>query len=149
MYKTIVTRQIRRAFAQLNQGDHRALLSQLAPDASYEFAGRHALGGRRTGRDLIGNWFGRVYRILPDLHFEPRDVLVKGAPWATRVVTIVDVTGTVAGAPYTNRMMQIVDLRWARIHSIYTLEDTQYLAETLDRLAAGGLTEAAAAPITG
>ena len=39
------------------------------------------------------------------------------------------------------------DLRWGRITAVTTLEDTQKLEGTLDRLAAAGVEEAHATPI--
>ncbi|MFR9773758.1 nuclear transport factor 2 family protein [Nocardia sp. SC052] len=149
MYKAFVARQIRHAFAQMNAGDLTAGVGRMAPDAVYEFAGEHALGGRRHGREVITKGFERMGRLFQDGHFEVRDVIVKGWPWKTRIVTIVDITGSLAGEPYANNMIQVLDMRWARITSIYTLEDTQHLAAELKRAGDRGVYEAVAEPIVG
>ena len=149
MYKTIVAHQVRKAFAALSAGNTAAVTKGLAEDAVYEFVGDHALGGRRHGRALIETWFARVDRLMGGGRFEVRDVLVKGWPWRTRVISVVDIAAEVAGEPYRNRMLQILDIRWGRIVAIYSLEDTQLLAGALHRLAETGVAEAAAAPIVG
>ena len=51
------------------------------------------------------------------------------------------------GKLYENAAYQTFRLRWGRILSIETLEDTQHLIETLKELADAGVTEAMAAPI--
>ena len=90
-----------------------------------------------------------MFRLFPDLRFAPRDVLVAGWPWDTTVLVVADVTGTADGAPYANRMSQRLSLSWGRITAIETLEDTQLLAATLQRLAAAGVSEAVADPMAG
>jgi hypothetical protein len=52
------------------------------------------------------------------------------------------------GTPYENVMNQFMRLRWGRVTEIRTLEDTQKLERTLQSLAAAGVEEATAAPIT-
>jgi hypothetical protein len=76
-------------------------------------------------------------------------VLVGGWPWNTTVLVVADVVGDAAGEPYANRMSQRLALSWGRITSIDTLEGTQLLAKTLERMAAAGIQEAVAEPIVG
>ena len=45
-------------------------------------------------------------------------------------------------------MAQTIDIRWGRIVAVTTLEDTKKLSDALDALAAAGVVEAAAPPIT-
>ncbi|MGV9678524.1 nuclear transport factor 2 family protein [Nocardia sp. NPDC003482] len=149
VYRYFVARQIQKAFARMSDGDLTAGVARMTGDAVYEFAGDHALGGRRRGTELITKGFERMGRLFRDGRFEVRDVLVKGWPWKTRVVTVVDIASTLAGEPYANSMIQVLDLRWGRVTSIYTLEDTQHLAAELRRAADRGYAEAVAAPITG
>lgn len=49
-------------------------------------SGDHALGGRRTTLAATRQWYARLYRLLPDIHFDLRDIWVSGGPWNTIVV---------------------------------------------------------------
>jgi ketosteroid isomerase-like protein len=149
MYHAIVKKKVRDSFAALNRGDHEFVVRQLDADVRYAFVGDHALGGTRSTAEGVGRWFQRVFRLFPGVHFTPRDVLVGGWPWKTTVLLTADVAGDVAGEAYANRMSQRLAISWGRITSIETLEDTQLLARTLDRLAASGVAEAAAEPLAG
>lgn len=149
MYRLIVASRIRGIFARLNAGDPQAMVRSLAPRFTYRFYGDHALGGERTTHAAMRAWWGRVFRLMPGLRFEPRDVLVAGWPWSTRVATDVTVCVTLPdGTRYENVVNQFVHLRWGRVTEVRTLEDTQKLARALRVLAASGIEEAVAAPIT-
>ena len=148
MYRLIVAARIRGIFARLNAGDSEAMIRSLAPRFTYRFYGDHALGGERTTPAAMRAWWGRVFRLLPGLRFEPRDVLVAGPPWSTRVATDVVAHVTLPdGTRYENVVNQFVELRWGRVTEIRTLEDTQKLARALEALTAGGYSEAVAEPI--
>ena len=148
MFRAIVAHRVRGAWSHLGQRDYDYVLDQFAPRFTHSFAGDHALGGVRHTRDAQRAWFERLFRLLANVEFTLDDVLVRGWPWRTRVVTLVRVRGTVAGEPYENEFVQTLDLRWGRIERIHNLEDTQKLAAALERLAAAGDDEALAAPIT-
>jgi hypothetical protein len=80
-------------------------------------------------------------------------IVVEGPPWNTRVMTYVKFRGFLpplsgaAGKPYENEVMQLMHLRWGRIASVITLEDTQRFMSILPALAAAGIADATAAPI--
>jgi ketosteroid isomerase-like protein len=143
----IVKAVVRRAMGELNPRTYTDLLARFAPRFVYEFAGDHALGGRRTVLAAQKAWFERAFRLIPDSHVSVRDVLVSGWPWRTRIAAVWEVRSPAAGG-YRNIVMQHMEMRWGRITRISTLEDTQYLARALERLAADGVEEAAAPPIT-
>ena len=146
MYRAIVARRVRRTWAELERRNSEPVLHQLASRFEHSFAGEHALGGTRRTHRSQAAWFARLFRLLPDIRFTVRDVLVAGWPWRTRVVTVIDVT--LPSCPdYRNLVMQHLELRWGRITRVENLEDTQRLADLLDRLGAGGSPEALAAPI--
>lgn len=147
MYRAIVARRVRKAWQHLVQGDYEYVLEQLAPAFTHSFAGEHALGGVRSTREVQRAWFGRLFRLLPGIDFGVEDVLVRGWPWRTRAVALIRVRATVAGRPYDNEIAQTIDLRWGRITRVHNLEDTQRLADALERLAETGLDEARAEPI--
>jgi ketosteroid isomerase-like protein len=150
MYRAIVARRVRKAWAHVDARDPAYVIDQLAPGFEHSFAGDHAMGGTRRSRESLTAWFERVFRLFPAIRFEVRDVLVRGMPWDTRAVVLVHVyAGDVDGVPYENELAQTIHLRWGKIVRIHTLEDTQKLAGALERLHAAGEPEAVAAPIVG
>jgi len=58
-----------------------------------------------------------------------------------------DVTPAV-GERYVNQGAHFMHIRWGRVVYIHAYEDSQKVVEACRRLAASGITEAAAAPIT-
>jgi ketosteroid isomerase-like protein len=154
MYRTIVRRRVLSLFAEANRGNWQAIVDSLGPNFIYRFIGDTPLGGTRTTKPAMQAWFKRVYRLVPDAQFDPQMVVVEGAAWNTRVMTYVKFRGTlptvsgVPGAPYENDVMQLMRLRWGRITSVTTLEDTQRFVAILPVLAASGIADASAGPIT-
>jgi hypothetical protein len=51
------------------------------------------------------------------------------------------------GAPYENEVVQQMVLKWGRVHSVLTLEDTLRFAKILPLLSEAGNVEASAVPI--
>jgi ketosteroid isomerase-like protein len=154
MYKSIVRWRVRSLFAEANKGNFQAIIDSLCPDFVYRFVGDTPLGGTRTTKAAMQAWFERVYRLVPDAQLIPQTIVVEGAPWNTRVMTYVKFHGTlptVSGAPgalYENEVMQLMRLRWGRIASVITLEDTQRFVSILPAIAAAGVSDATAAQIT-
>jgi ketosteroid isomerase-like protein len=147
MYRLIVARNVRRAWAAIERRQPDAVLSLLADGFVHMFAGEHALGGERSSRKTQAAWFARLFRLFPDIHFTTRDVLVAGCPWNTRVLAVIDVA--IPSEPdYSNVVIQRLRLRWGRITRIDNLEDTQRLAALLDRRGQQGNPEATAPPLT-
>ncbi len=147
MYRRIVEVRVRQAWRHLAARDYDYVLDQFAPRFEYSFVGAHALGGTRHSRESMTGWFERLFELFPGIRFEVADVLVKGWPWRTTAVVLVDVHADVAGEAYRNEVAQTIELRWGRITRIRTLEDTQKLAGALDRLAETGIEKAALAAI--
>jgi ketosteroid isomerase-like protein len=154
MYKAIVRAKLRRLFAGASRGNWQPIVDGLAEEFSYRFAGNTPLGGVRSTRASMQAWWTRLLHLFPGAQFSPQAILVEGPPWNTRVMThmlfCAELPG-VAGAPptpYRNEFMQLMHLRWGRITSIVTLEDTQRFVEVLPMLAAAGFKDATAAPIT-
>lgn len=154
MYRSIVRWRVRSLFAEANRGNWQAIIDTLAPKFVYRFVGDTPLGGTRTTKLAMQAWFQRIYRLVPDAQLLPQMIVVEGAPWNTRVMTYVKFTGTMppvagaVGAPYENEVMQLMHLRWGRIASVLTIEDTQRFVAILPTLAAAGIADATAAPIT-
>jgi ketosteroid isomerase-like protein len=149
MYRRFVAAQIRKAFAKISAGDWEAMVDGMAPTFTYRFYGEHALSGERHTHEALRRWWERAFRLLPDTRFEVHDVIVAGWPWSTRAATAVAVdVGLADGTRYQNVVHQFLRMRWGKITEVRTLEDTAVLERVLDRLAAAGIPEAHAAPIT-
>lgn len=154
MYRSIVRRRVRSLFAEANKGNWQAIINSLGPNFVYRFVGDTPLGGTRTTKEAMQAWFERIYRLVPDAQLLPQTIVVEGAPWNTRVMTYVKFKGTLPavssapGLPYENDVMQLMHLRWGQIASVITIEDTQRFVAILPALAAAGIADATAAPIT-
>jgi ketosteroid isomerase-like protein len=149
MYHRIVAGKVRQAFANLSAGRPDSLAAVMAPRFTYRFYGDHALSGERHTLPALLRWSERAARLLPGARFQVDEVIVTGRPWSTRIATRVSVRAPLPdGSRYENVFMQFMHMRWARITSVHTLEDTVVLQRALDTLAALGVAEAHAAPIT-
>lgn len=114
----------------------------------HSFPGDHALGGVRRTPEGMRRWFKRLYKVFPDLRFEVKGVVVRGWPWDTAVaVEWTDRAATADGVPYVNEGTHFIRLRNGKVTYLHAYLDTQKVAEVCDRLAAGGMAEAAAPPI--
>jgi ketosteroid isomerase-like protein len=153
MYKIIVRRRIRGLFKEANRGNWQAIVDTLSPVFVYRFVGDTPLGGTRTKISSMQAWFQRIYKLVPDAQLHPEVIVVEGVPWNTRVMTYVKFRGTLPSAqglqrvPYENEVMQLMQLRWGRISSVITIEDTLRFHAILPRLSEAGIAEATAAPI--
>jgi ketosteroid isomerase-like protein len=149
MYHILVRRIAHWAFEQLNTGHYEAILDRCAPQVQHTFAGDHALGGSRQGIPALRHWFQRLYRLFPTLQFEIVDVLVRGWPWNTRVVVRwIDRAHLAGDLHYENTGVHALRLRWGRLTHLRAYLDTQIIAATCAHLAAQGIAEAAAPPLT-
>jgi ketosteroid isomerase-like protein len=154
VYHAIVKSRIRALFAEANRGNHQAIIDALAPTFVYRFIDDTPLGGTRTRKASMQAWFARIYELVPDATLHPQEILVEGMPWNTRIMTYVKFRGTLpavdgqAATPYENEVMQLLHLRWGRIHSILTVEDSLRFANILPRLSAAGIAAATARPIS-
>ena len=148
MYHAVVKQKTKQIYASLSAGDYEDVLRSFSPDARFSFLGDHALGGRLESRELIGAWFARLFRLLPDLRLTPEVIVVDGFPWDTRVATRFSVAATLPdGRPYSNHGMQFVRLRWGRVVEDLIYEDTQALSAALEAIAESGTSEALADPV--
>jgi ketosteroid isomerase-like protein len=134
--------------ASLSEGEVEAVLEQFSPDVEFVFVGESPLGSHLHSRDAVRAWFGRLFRLLPEAHFQADEVLVDGWPWRLRIAARVRITSTVAGEPYENEFCQFLRFRWGKVRWDYILENTQRFERACRRLAAAGLEEAAAPPIS-
>ena len=149
MYKSIARRRVHRTFAALGRGDWQEGIAGVAEDVHHVFPGDHALGGERHSREAFGRWLERLYRLIPELRFEVHAVAVRGWPWDMRVaVQWTDFGRTADGEPYRNDGAHWIRLKNGKATEIQAYLDTQSLARSCERMAAAGIEEAGAAPIT-
>lgn len=143
MCHAFVAGRIRAAFDAVNRGDAEPVLQLFAPRFEHTFLGELALGGTRTRLDGTREWYGRLYRLMPDIRFELRRIDVSGGPWNTIVVVDwIETNSGTDGVRTSNRGLHIVCLRWGRATQLVICPDTIGLKATLDRLAAAGNDEA-------
>lgn len=112
------------------------------------FVGDTCLGGTRTTHASMRAWFERLFRLLPDAHFEMTSLAIDGRPCNTRIARTFTIAATVLDEPYKNVFAQHVHLRWGKIAGYTIYEDSLRFERLCDRLAAAGVTEARANPIT-
>ena len=148
LYRAIVKRKAKGIFAALSRGDWQAVSADLAEDVHHVFAGDNALGGERHSRAAFEQWLQRLYRLIPEIEFEVRDVAVRGWPWNTAVaVEWVDRGRGADGTPYVNEGSHWIKLRWGRGVEVHGYLDTEKVTRLLEGMAAAGIEEAAAAPV--
>lgn len=151
MYQGIVRARVRALFDAVNSGDAEPVIAAFAPIFEHRFLGDdHALGGSRTSLAAVRDWYGRLYRLLPDIHFDLERIDVAGPPWNT--VVVVDWRETNSGTDGVrtfNRGHHVLHLAWGRATRLLICPDTTLLVATLDRLFAAGNAEAHAPPILG
>jgi ketosteroid isomerase-like protein len=116
MYRAIVRKRIRDLFDAVNRGDAEPVLRAFAREFEHSFLGDTALGGSRKTLASTRRWYERLYRLLPDIRFELRRILVSGGPWNTLVLVEWDETNSGAdGVRTTNRGVHVAHLEWGRV----------------------------------
>lgn len=149
MYHAIVRRQGRKVFENLSRGDWRATTGDLSDDVHHIFPGDHPLGGERHSREALERWFERLFRLYPRIEFEVHNIVAKGWPWDTWMcVQWTDRGETASGEPYVNHGAHWIRLRWGKGTYVHAYLDTAVVEESCRRMAAAGIEEAAAPPIS-
>lgn len=150
IYRAVVRRKGRAVFAALSRGEWRQMTGEMADDIHHVFAGDNALGGERHSREAFERWFERLYRLIPEIEFEVREIAVRGWPWDTAMAIEWTDRGRGAdGTTYENEGSHWIRLRWGKVVEVHAYLDTERVTRLLDAMAAAGIEEAAAAPIAG
>jgi ketosteroid isomerase-like protein len=149
VYHLIVRRKLRSAFRSLNEGAYERIVPQFAPQHRHVMYGQHALAGERRTLASTRAWYERLHRLLPGLRFEVHAIAVSGWPWHTvAAVSWTDHFTLPDGSHGSNQGVHEFTLRWGRVHGLAVHCDTARLQAYCQRMAACGLAEALAAPIT-
>jgi len=149
MYHFVVRRKLRRAFRDINAGAYDRILAQFTAGHRHVMHGQHALAGERHTAASTASWYGRLQRLMPDLRFELQSVVVTGWPWDTHAfVSWRDHFSLPDGSTGSNQGVHEFELKWGRVHSLVVHCDTGRLQHYCRRMAASGLAEAMAPPIT-
>ena len=149
MYKRIAERRIRKVFADLTAGEFDAALADAADDVHHVFPGDNAVGGERHSREAMSRWLARLGRLFPELVFDVERVSVRGLPWEMWVCVKWTDRGRCAdGVEYENAGAHWIHLRWGKAVQIRAYLDTERVSEHLRRMAAAGIEEAAATPVS-
>lgn len=147
MYHSIVKQILRNGFAQLSQGNPKAVLGAFSKNVHLTFAGNHALGADIHGLEQAQKWFERVLRIFPGLQVQPKTIMVSGWPWNTLIVTHLEISAQLPGKSYRNQGIQVLRLRFGKVTEDHLIEDNLLLKDALDYLAARGVAEASSPPM--
>jgi hypothetical protein len=149
MYHAIVRRKLRHAFDAINAGHYEGIVAQFASRHRHVVFGHHALAGDRRCIESTARWYERLQRLLPGLAFDVHAIAVSGMPWRTvATVTWSDRFHLPDGTEGTNQGVHEFELRWGKVHALTVHCDTERLQNYCERIAACGVTEAQAAPIT-
>jgi ketosteroid isomerase-like protein len=149
MYKAIARRKAEATFDALSRGDWESALKDVAPDVHHVFPGDNAIGGERHSKEALQRWFERLYRLIPDLHFDVRRISVKGWPWDMMVAVEWSDHGHASdGVAYENEGAHWIRLQRGKATYIHAYLDTEKVTAICDRLAQAGIAEAAAEPIS-
>jgi ketosteroid isomerase-like protein len=149
MYKRIAAARIRSVFEGLTRGDFDAALADVADDVHHVFPGENAVGGERHSVDAMRRWFERLHALFPELEFEVERVSVRGWPWDMWVSVKWRDRGRAAdGVAYENEGAHWIRIRRGKAVRIQAYLDTERVSEHCRRMAAAGIAEASAPPIT-
>jgi ketosteroid isomerase-like protein len=149
MYHFIVKQKLRRAFADINAGRYERIVPQFAAGHRHVMYGDHALGGERRTLKSTAAWYARLQRLLPDLRFDVQAIAVTGWPWNTTATVVWRDQFTLPdGSAGSNQGVHLFGLAWGRVTSLAVHCDTAKLAGYCNAMAAQGLSEAIAAPIS-
>ncbi len=149
MYHYIVKQKIRKAFGKLNQGDFEVVLNEFGPTFEHTFYGEHLLGGTRHSLEETRRWYERLFKIFPHLHFEIKQILVKGLPWNTVAAVRWEDRANLNGLEYNNQGVHFFRIQWGKVTTLHIYCDTERLAAACDWATKHGLVETGASPITG
>ena len=150
MYHSLIRSKVRDVFAQLNNGKYDMVFASLASKFEHWFIGEHALSGLRTSLPITRQWYERLFKIFPNIHFDLKNIVVQGAPWDTTITVEWDDSYTLLnGEKRWNLGVHIIHFKWFKADSIRIYCDTKLLLDNLAIQAKGGVDEVSKPPLIG
>ena len=150
MYHAIIRSKVRDVFNQLNKGKYDLVFASLAPNFEHWFIGDHALSGLRTSLPITRQWYERLFRIFPNIHFDLKAVVVQGWPWDTTVTIEWDDSYILLnGERRWNCGVHIVHFKWAKADSIHIYCDTELLLKNMAIQGQAGVKDVSLPPLIG
>lgn len=148
MLETVVKRKIHKLFDAINRGDFEPIIAGFAKRFEHAFIGNHALGGARHTIGATRQWYERLYRLLPDIHFTIDRISIRGLPWNMMAIAEWRETNSgTDGVRTTAHGIHVVWISWGKMTRLLILPETHALIGTLNRIKATGVEEAGAPPI--
>jgi ketosteroid isomerase-like protein len=149
MYHTIIKRIVRQNFHNVSLGNFDAVVAGCVPNFRHRFAGEHTFGGERQSAAGFRAWLERVARLSPKFYFDVHDITVEGWPWHTKAVVRWTKHDLHPNGQVTQHWgIHFIVIKWFRGVSIDVYPDTAAVQNEVNALAAAGVAEALAAPIT-
>lgn len=138
MYARLVDRYVRRVYERFNAGDAEPAIRRFARGSRLIFHGRSRLAADLRTKPEIASWLRELMQLK--LRWEVSDVLVRGTPWNTRVVTCATITAPRGqdGFEVAYPAVQYARLRWGRVYLDEILPDTQAVAGRFPERHPGG-----------
>jgi ketosteroid isomerase-like protein len=127
-YRAGVRALLRRNLRLLNSGNSAPLFRTYGDNVAFHFPGESSWAADLRGREAVQRWVERFVDV--GLKLEPREILVSGPPWATRICLCYDdelrePDGTVA---YSNRGTIVGTIAWGKLVRYEVFEDTEKVA---------------------
>jgi hypothetical protein len=127
-YRAGVCALLRRNLRLLNAGNMQPLFRTYGDNVAFSFPGESSWAADLRGREAVQRWVERFVDV--GLKLEPREILVSGPPWNTRICLCYDdelreEDGTVA---YSNRGTIVGTIAWGKLVRYEVFEDTQKVA---------------------
>lgn len=127
LYPAAVRLLLRRNLARLRAGDLGPMVVLFAPDVHFVFPGESSWKADLRGREAVEQWERRF--LAAGLELEPREILVSGPPWNTKIALHFDdhLTSDSGDRVYENRGIIFGTAVWGRLTEFVVYEDTQKL----------------------
>jgi ketosteroid isomerase-like protein len=137
LYGAAVRAMLRRNLARLRKGELDPLVKTFAADVHFVFPGESSWAADLRGRDAVAEWERRF--LDAGLQLEPREILVSGPPWNTKIALHFEdhLTAPDGERVYENQGVIFGTAAWGKMREFIVYEDTQKLGPLDDYLGRG------------
>jgi len=135
LYAAAVRLLLRRNLSRLRTGDLGPMVALFAPDVHFTFPGESSWAIDVRDREAVERWEQRF--LDTGLALEPREILISGPPWSTRIALHFDdhLTTDEGERVYENRGVIFAVAAWGKVTEFIVYEDTQKLGPLDEYLA--------------